>query len=136
MSVFVFPKKNPYHWFLIGNQDSSFSELLNQRGHPVSLIHSEEELLRELSLFKPSLIFLEEKISWVNVYGLLEMLNRLSEVPKVLVMEKSPKYQRKDTLKKAYQAGVLEVLELPLNQEEWLESLKLFMRLSHRISSS
>ena len=134
MTVFSFPKKNPYHWFLIGNLDSSFFELLSKREQPLSFISSEEQLLRELASSKPSLIFLEQNISWAEPFTLIDFLKEKLQAPQILILEKSLKSSQRHLVKKAYRAGVLEVLELPLKKEEWLESQALFMRICEKAS--
>ena len=109
---------------------------MRKRTQPLSFISSEEQLLRELAYSKPSLIFLEENISWADPFSLLDLLNRTLQVPQIMILESSPRDSQNDVVKRAYQAGVLEVLELPLKKDEWSESLSLFMRISERTSGA
>jgi len=134
MTVLKFPIQNPFCCFFIGNPQSLLPAFLSLEGFVLLRIHSKEKLKEAFLEFKPGLIFVEESVDWIHALELLDRLKMMTEIPRVLLIKKSKENGQVDLVKKAFQAGVLDVLFLPTETDNLTESLCLYKKVAENFS--
>lgn len=129
-NVIPFRKGNRNYCFLVCDGDLPDTELLPLlTGYPVLPLHSEEELRRALIFFKPTLILVRSDLNWGNPIDLISQITQASQAPTILVLKKTGQKHEESVIKKAYQAGVFDILRLPMNRDDLIETLDLPMKL-------
>lgn len=130
-NVIPFRRGNQSYCFLVGDESFQDNEIITlMNGYPLLPVHSEEDLRRALIFFRPSLILVRSNLSWGEPIDLISEISRVSQAPIILVLEKLSQRKEEVLIKKAYQAGIFDVLRSPLKREEVIETLNLPMRIS------
>lgn len=131
-NVIPFRRRNASHLFYVcdGTEQNSSIQLLS-KGHHLSSLCSLAEIHQTFYFFKPSLIIVRADLKWGNPIELIRTLNQLYSCP-ILLLFPRRKTSRDDLfIKKAYQAGIIDILQTPL-AEDANETIQLVLRLSKR----
>jgi len=91
---------------------------------------SEEMFCQVNRALNPEIIFIQSDLNWVDSFELIDLLKRKYSAP-ILMLYKSSKTPRsKDSIKRAYQAGVLEVIESNSDAFEIREAIEFALKVS------
>lgn len=129
-NVISLPKRRPSasrsYIFSLNRENSSPVSTL--AGHPVCEIESMEELRRLLALAEPAVILLSSEIKWACPIQLVEELRPITQAPIVLLVETSDRKRGKSIAKRGYQAGIHDVLYLPMDRAEIGQAIQVLLR--------
>ena len=132
-NVIPFKRGNQSHCFYVCDGQFQESELRDFfYGKSIFSIQSEEALRKALVFFRPSMILIRSDLSWADPVNLIAEINRISQAPIILVLKKSSPKKEETLIKKSYQAGIFDVLRLPLGRDEVKEMLELPLKLARR----
>lgn len=131
-NVIPFRRRNVSHLFYLCDgpkQDSAVHPI--SKGHQLSCLRSLNEVNQAFYFFKPSLIIVRADLKWGNPIELIRTLSQRYSSPILLLFSKR-KTSRDDLfIKKAYQAGIIDILQAPL-EDDANETIQLVLRLSNR----
>jgi|688.fasta_scaffold46180_6 response regulator of citrate/malate metabolism len=136
-NVIPFSNKRNSYVFYLCNEDSPFEnwQQLSPQ-HQVCSLHSEEELRTALMVAKPKLILVRADLEWSDSLELIRQMESFSEAPRILLLKRAKGKKQELFIKQAYQAGISDILYLPLQQEEVVETLELLVRFSAKVQMS
>jgi len=134
-NVIPFPGRMLSPWFYIGEESVRENLLAYSKGHPVCSILSEEDLLKALSQSRPAFVLIRADISWSDPLQLVSYLEKFCGSPIVLLLKKQKSKKQELFIREAYQAGIFDILYLPLNDSEVEETVDLIRRISKKVIS-
>lgn len=132
-NIVPFRGKTVSPWFYIGDEYAKESLFIFSKGHPVCSISSEEDLLVTLANSRPAFILIEATLSWADPIQLIARLSQLSASPILFLMKKSNSKKQDAVIRQAYQAGIFDILYLPLEEPEFREMVDLVLRVSRKV---
>ena len=111
------------------NGSGSCLDLLHSFRHLQTVdIYSPQLLEASVLMRRPALILLEASIDWTDPIATIKSLNRLSDVPVVLLCDAQTKRRCPSLIKRAYAAGIFDVLFTPLSYEDLFETLEVLLK--------
>lgn len=132
-NVIPFQSKNTAYWFQIGDSVSPWMDLSSfSQGYVVASLESEEELRKSLAGFKPYLIFIESDLQWADPLELISYLTSKSNCPVILILKNSRISGADADVRRAYQAGALDVISMEQDQQSVGERLGFLLKLSKK----
>jgi len=134
-NVIPFPGRMVSPWFYIGEETIRENLINSSKGHPVCAIFSEEDLLKALSHSRPAFVLIRADLSWTNPLQLISVLEKFSNAPIVLMLKKQNSKKQNSFIREAYQAGIFDILYLPLVDSEVEETVDLILRISKKVIS-
>ncbi|NBX76819.1 MAG: hypothetical protein EBQ92_09710 [Proteobacteria bacterium] len=134
-NVIPFPGRMLSPWFYIGEESVRESLVAYSKGHPVCSILSEEDLLKALSQSRPAFVLIRADISWSDPLQLVSYLEKCCGAPIVLILKKQKSKEQELFIREAYQAGIFDILYLPLNDSEVEETVDLIRQISKKVIS-
>ena len=132
-NVIPFPGRMVLPWFYIGEESVRENLLSAYRGHPVCSILCEEDLLKALSQSQPAFVLLRADLSWTDPLQLISYLEKFCGAPIVLILKRQKSKKQETFIREAYQAGIFDILYLPLNDSEVEETLDIIRRISRKV---
>lgn len=136
-NVIPFSNKRNSYFFYLCNEESpleNWQQLSPQ--HQVCSLHSEEELRTALLVAKPKLILVRADLEWADSLEIIRQAGSFSEAPLILLLKKLKGKKQDLFIKQAYQAGISDVLYLPLQPDEVAETLELLGRFAAKVQTS
>ncbi|MFM8270130.1 MAG: hypothetical protein ACKN9V_08080 [Pseudomonadota bacterium] len=134
-NVIPFPGRTVSPWFYIANEMVQEELLTFPKGHPVCSIFSEEDFLRRFAQLKPAFVLIRDNLTWTDPLALITRLNELSNSPILLLLKKRKSKNQENFIRQAFQAGVFDILHLPLQEIEVEETVNLILRVSKKVTS-
>ena len=132
-NVIPFQSKKTAYWFQIGDSVSPWTDLsVFSQGYVVAGLDSEEELRKSLAGFKPYLIFIESDLQWMDPLELIRYLTSNSNCPVILILKTSRTSGADICVKRAYQAGALDVISMEQDEQSIRERLSFLLKLSKK----
>ncbi|NBW99459.1 response regulator [bacterium] len=132
-NVIPFQSKKTAYWFQIGDSVSPWTDLsVFSQGYVVAGLDSEEELRKSLAGFKPYLIFIESDLQWMDPLELIRYLTSKSNCPVILILKTSRTSGADICVKRAYQAGALDVISMEQDEQSIRERLSFLLKLSKK----
>ncbi|NBX93585.1 MAG: hypothetical protein EB078_02145 [Proteobacteria bacterium] len=126
----LFPKKAP-HLFYLCNEESPEEKWLDFiPEHPVCSLSSEEQLRNALMATRPQLLLMRSDLNWTEPLPLIRELSNRYQCPIVLVLNKKKSKAHESLIRLAYQAGIFDLLFLPLGRDNVRETLEVLLRWS------
>lgn len=116
----------------LSDEASYLPSLRKASGEEVTAITREESLTEFLSFAPPNIVIIESDLSWGEPLALIQHLHSRWSLSVVLLIE-NRKTAPKAFIKKAYEAGISDVLYCPLDDDEVQQTLGL---LSQFVQSS
>lgn len=134
-NVIPFPGRTVSPWLYIGDVTASADFSGFSKGHPFYSVFSEEDLLKAMSLSRPAFVLIQADLTWSDPLQLISQLNQHTNSPILLLLKKQNSKKQEAFIRRAYQAGILDILYLPLQDSEVEEVLDLILRISKKAIS-
>jgi len=126
-------RKRPI-WYLFENSESrsEFSGFSNDVQHSAQIVKvTSPEMFGQVNLFfTPELIFIKSNLDWTDSIKLIETLNKRYHSPLLMFFDPDQHRCEEEIVKKAYQAGVLEVINTKTKDQEISESISFALKVS------
>lgn len=130
--VIPFPGKTVAPWFYLTDHSLQENLLDFTKGYPVCPVFSEEDLLSTFSCTQPASIFIQADLTWADPIQLISRLSQFSRSPILLLLKKQKSKKQELFIRQAYQAGIFDILYLPLNNTEFEETIDLIRKISQK----
>ncbi|MBI4404041.1 MAG: hypothetical protein HY537_07765 [Deltaproteobacteria bacterium] len=117
-----------YNVFYVTEEGQWLTLLLFSPFLRVRDLRSQEELRNFLLIERPDLIIVESNISWGEPIEIIREFHEKLAVPIVLVCDNTRSAKDKTLIKKAYSAGVHDVLFAPLRRDEIVEAIDVLLK--------
>lgn len=125
-------RKKPF-WIFFENSQRHLT-LPQQLEHSAKIFRCKSaEMFQEHHLiFSPQLILIGSEIDWVDPIELTEILNKKFSSPLLMFFDPALKGSQDKFLSRAYQSGVLEVIDERRSKEDILESIQFALMVSEK----
>lgn len=125
-------RKKPF-WIFFENSQRHLT-LPQQLEHSAKIFRCKSaEMFQEHHLiFSPQLILIGTDIDWINPIELAQILNKRFSSPLLMFFDSFLKRRHDKFLSRAYQSGVLEVIDERRSEEDILESIRFALMISEK----
>jgi hypothetical protein len=125
-------RKKPF-WLFFENSQRHLA-LPQQVEHSAKIFRckSAETFLEHHLIFSPQLILIGTDIDWVDPIELTQILNKKFSSPLLMFFDPSSKESHDKLVKRAYQSGILEMIDERKSEEDILESIRFALMVSEK----